>query len=69
MQTHNHEIKTGNILLGYYQTTAAQGNNMGGLGSTSSTNIYAKDITNGRTGTPDVTHGKQKGVKYIIKVL
>ena len=22
-----------------------------------------------RTGTPNVTHGKQKGVKYIIKVL
>lgn len=29
--------------------------------------IYAKEIIAGRIGT--VTHGKQKGVKYIIKVL
>jgi len=69
LQDHKREIRLNNTLLGYYQTTATQGNNMGGLGTASSVTLYAKNIASGRTGTPDVTHGKQKAVYVYIKAV
>ena len=67
-QAHNHDIRAGsNVKMNMLNSTATSGSYLGALGSTSGQAIAAGSITYGRNGS--VTHGKRKGVKFIIKVL
>ena len=69
MQYHKHKENLSNGAAG----TATS--SFGGvqLSSVYATGYQTTEITTGRSGTQgqsgDTTHGKQKGVKYIIKVL
>ena len=70
MQHHEHDLFTSNNTRVNQSGVVGSDNHVTSIAHAQSTDwgkIWAREIIAGRVGT--VTHGKQKGVIYLIKVL